>query len=276
MIAMREWFLARYQDPAFGTPFNDGDYYFVDGGPYDPADVLSERFGSIVENETIQELIDELHSEVGDEWAPSMRDPQDEDFAFDERLEISPSSESAGDRLRTRLSEIRRLLAIKTDADMTALILRLAFGAAIGAVESFLWETAAFFVAKDEQTFQDIVTKIPALREREIKLGDIFKSIAGLKQQVNGYLQNFVWHRFEKVAQLFRSWLGIEPPSFNALEAAVIKRHDIVHRSGHDVEGNPVVVAQGDVTKLCDDIEAFANELSKRLAEQAANVSKTS
>lgn len=38
--AMREWFLARYCDPAQETPYNgrEGGYLFVNGGPYNPAD----------------------------------------------------------------------------------------------------------------------------------------------------------------------------------------------------------------------------------------------
>lgn len=42
LIAIKEWFLARYCDPACETPYNgrEGGFLFINGGPYDPADVL--------------------------------------------------------------------------------------------------------------------------------------------------------------------------------------------------------------------------------------------
>ena len=44
MIEMCDWFLSRYEEPVMGTPVEDGHVY-VDGGPYDPAEVLQDEFG---------------------------------------------------------------------------------------------------------------------------------------------------------------------------------------------------------------------------------------
>lgn len=45
LVAMRVWFMARYCDPA---------------------NVLPKRFSGIVDDEAIREVIDEIHSELGD------------------------------------------------------------------------------------------------------------------------------------------------------------------------------------------------------------------
>lgn len=64
--AIRQWFHARYWDPANDTPYNgrEGGYQFINGS-YDPAEVIPERFNAIVHDDVIQKVIEELHLEVG-------------------------------------------------------------------------------------------------------------------------------------------------------------------------------------------------------------------
>jgi hypothetical protein len=46
VLAMREWFFARYEDPQNQTPYDseEGQYIFIWGGPYDPRNELTDRF----------------------------------------------------------------------------------------------------------------------------------------------------------------------------------------------------------------------------------------
>lgn len=46
---MRRWFLSRYQDPAMDTPYSDGEYVYIHGGPYEAAD---ELLGSLATSST--------------------------------------------------------------------------------------------------------------------------------------------------------------------------------------------------------------------------------
>lgn len=50
---MVEWFRENYMDPANGVPYNsrEGGYMYVNGGPYDALDVLSERFPDALSDE---------------------------------------------------------------------------------------------------------------------------------------------------------------------------------------------------------------------------------
>ena len=47
--SMSEWFLRNFKDPADGVPFDgrDGGYQYVNGGPYDARDEISEQFSSM-------------------------------------------------------------------------------------------------------------------------------------------------------------------------------------------------------------------------------------
>ncbi|MFZ3018486.1 MAG: hypothetical protein WA056_08535 [Gallionella sp.] len=268
MTAMREWFYARYCDPAIDTPYNsqEGGYLYIHGGPYDPADVLPERFSGIVDDDTVQEIVDEMHDEIGAEWVPIHYGPSD-DFDYDERFDLRfQSRDEPLDKLKERLQHAQRIMTLEGNEPAKLLAKKLVFGAAIAALEAFLWETVDYCVEHEETAFRNIVTKIPILRDESMKLGDIFDKHEGLKEHVKGYLQNLVWHRWDKVAPLFKLGLGIQPPSFKPFDDALVKRHDIVHRSGHDKMGNPISVTTEEIRQLCEQIEAFATEIDAKLS----------
>jgi hypothetical protein len=268
LTAMREWFRAHYCDPAYETPYNskEGGYLFIYGGPYNPADVLPERFSEIVDDDAIQEIIDEMHNEVGEQWAPIQYGPPD-DFEYDERFELRLlTRDEPLTKLKERLQHAQLVLSLEGDEAAKTLALKLVFGATVAALEAFLWETVGYCVEHEEKALSNIVTQIPALRDQPMKLGDIFTQHEGLKEHVKGYLQNLVWHRWDKVVPLFKLGLGVQPPSFKPFEDALVKRHDIVHRSGHDKEGNPISVTTREIKELCEKIEAFATELDEKLA----------
>jgi hypothetical protein len=146
IIAIRAWFLDRYCDPANNTPYNgrEGGFQFVHGGPFDPADVLPEHFGRAVKEDVIQEVIDELHQQVGDEWAPvhaSFPEEYDEDYDV-----IVESSGQPLARLHDRLSQSRQVLTLRGNIGAQLLARNLVFASVITSFESFLWETVSYWV----------------------------------------------------------------------------------------------------------------------------------
>ena len=272
-IALRAWFYSRYCDPVHETPYDgrEGGYLFTHGGPYDPADVLSKRFLEIVSDEIIQNVIDELYEEVGDEWAP-IQDSHFEDFDYDERFDLQLRTRNEPlDKLKERLENAQRVLTLEGDETARKLALNLVFGAAIAVFESFLWETVVYSVENEEGTVRNIVTSIPVLKDQPMKLGEIYEKHSKLKDLVKGYLQNFVWHRWDKVGTLFKLGLRVQPPSFKPFDEAILKRHDIVHRSGHDKSGNPISVTAEEIRELCLKIEQFSTDVNTKLTERKTN-----
>jgi hypothetical protein len=104
-------------------------------------------------------------------------------------------------------------------------------------------------------------------------VADLFKRHEGIKDHVRGYLQNLVWHRWDKVAQVFKHALSVQLPSTRPFEAALFKRHDIVHRSGHDKTGAPIAVTADEIANLCRGVEEFAVELDSRIADRSIDLS---
>ncbi|MFM0060634.1 hypothetical protein PQR64_33925 [Paraburkholderia phytofirmans] len=269
-IAMREWFLARYCDAAEETPYNgrEGGYLFINGGPYDPADEIPGRFGSIVSDETIDEVVAELHAEGGDEWAPiresdAYYDDYDDRFTLDVESPHEPLS-----RLQDRIRKSQRVLTLSGDPEAKKLAEMLVFSNALAVLESFLWETAEFWFKHDDVALRDVITKLQVFSEEPIKLGEVFTRHERLREHVLGYLQNLVWHRWESVMPIFRLGLGIRLPSVKLFEAALVKRHDIVHRSGHSKSGEPITVTLMEISELFSEIEQFAIEVDRLLADR--------
>ena len=257
--AMRRWFLARFCDRAHDTPYESaaGGYIWINGGPFDPGEQLTVRFCHVVDYDVIDQLAIDLRLEGGHQWAPVWHGE-----GYDERYEIELANpDDPLVRLKARLAQALSVLALQGDEAAMRLVPNLAFGSAISAFEAFLWETVAYWAENDETVLRNIVTTLPDMKEVPIKLGDIFGHYAGLRERVKGYLQNIVWHRWDKVAQLFAYGFGFKMPSFKPFDDALVRRHHIVHRSGFDQDGVAVVITHADVVKLAGLIDGFAQEV---------------
>lgn len=266
-IAVREWFLARYCNPAESTPYNgrEGGYQFIHGGPFDPADEIPDRFSGVVDDDLINEVVGELHGEVGDQWAP-IHEQYPEDY-YDDRFDLNVDTPNEPlSRLQDRVRQAQLMLTLTGNPEAKKLAEMLVFSNALGILESFLWETAEFWFKQDDTALQDIVTKLQVFRDAPMKLGEIFTRHSKLREHVLGHLQNLVWHRWESVMPIFQLGLGIRLPSVKHLEPALLKRHDIVHRCGRTKEGEPVTVTLMEIGELFGEIEKFAVEVHRLLA----------
>jgi hypothetical protein len=269
-IALREWFLARYCDPVHGTAYNgqEGGYLFIHGGPYDPADEIPARFADIVEEDLIEEVVEELHGEVGDEWAP-VRSSYEDDY-YDDRFDLAVDTRDVPlSRLHDRVSNARQLLTLTGSPQARDLVESLVFSNALGVLESFLWETAEYWFRHDDKALQDVVTKLKKFSDEPMKLGEIFARQDKLREHVLGYLQNLIWHRWDNVMPIFKEGLGITLPSVKPFVPALLKRHDIVHRCGRTKGGEAVLVTLTEIDGLFAEIEKFAVEVNRLLSSRS-------
>jgi hypothetical protein len=262
VAGMAEWFGARFWDPANETPYisSEGGYIWVHGGPYDAREQLGNRFGGTVSDDVIERTAELLESGGIFDWAPTSLTYYDEeqDVFVDNRGEPTK-------RLQDRLEELLRVLALEGHEDVKATSRKLIFAGMISALETFLWETMVYWVDHDDETIPNIITKVPAFMCRELKLGQIFEAVKNLQADVRAYLQNLVWHQFEKVAPLMKHGLSIELPSFRPFQDAIKRRHDIVHRSGHDAAGNAISVSEQELRDLSAKILDFATSMDTRI-----------
>lgn len=264
---MRRWFLARYCDPAEETPYEsrEGGYIWIWGGPYDPMEELQERFGDLVEDEVIDKLANQLYRDVGWEWAPIRSVAEEYYDRFD--LEVEDRNDPLS-RLRERLREALAVLDLRGPDHVISRLPSMVFGTIISALEAYLWETVAYWAKSSREVLKGIVSNMPDLKDHPIKLGQIFEEHDGIEKRVMVYLQRIVWHRWEKVGQLFKAGLDVRLPSTKAFQEAIEKRHHIVHRSGHDQDGNPVQISPQDARDLAQAVEDFANRVYEAINDK--------
>jgi hypothetical protein len=107
---MRHWFDGNFEDPSNETPRDKGEFIYIWGGPYDAHEQLSDEFSSLVPEDRIREVADEIVTETGIyDWAPgadhpSTREREEEWHRQREEEESAAPSESLEqiiDRLRS-------------------------------------------------------------------------------------------------------------------------------------------------------------------------------
>jgi hypothetical protein len=85
---MTEWFRDNFEDPAHQTPWVEGEYWYIWGGPHRVREELEDAFGDVAS----AELIEAAASEFEDmEWAPAgcrmqPDDPENELVAAKQKL----------------------------------------------------------------------------------------------------------------------------------------------------------------------------------------------
>lgn len=267
-MAVKTWFLSRYCDPAMDTPYeHEVGYMFIHGGPYDPAEEIHNRFNGIVGEDEMFEVISELYAEVGHQWAPINYGP--EDYDYDDRFSLQLLvSEDPLRKLRERIQQASKILDLQGDADAKQMAEKLVFGAAITTLESFLWETAEYWVENNQNVLRNFVEKVPKLKNEKIELGEIFQRHENIKDHVKGFLQNTTWHNWNQVGPIYRDGLQIDMGNPGIFEDALIKRHDIIHRSGHDKDGNPIQIEVDEIVQLHGKIEEFSSRIAAQLSSK--------
>lgn len=61
-----DWFFENYEDPANGVPRDDGEYFYVLGGPYDAQEEIEDHYGNIPDK-ILEDALGVIHRQ-GFEW----------------------------------------------------------------------------------------------------------------------------------------------------------------------------------------------------------------
>lgn len=153
-----------------------------------------------------------------------------------------------------------------------AVINRMVFASAIGAMEAFLGDLLINTVLLLDTALVRLLDEDHELKNASIKLSEIHKNPNIVREKAREYLAGLLYHNLAKISAIYALSLGVSIFPDAGLKARLMKavatRHDIVHRNGKDKLGNPVNVDTTTVVGVLDDVRAFAahihNEVSKR------------
>jgi len=143
---------------------------------------------------------------------------------------------------------------------------RMIYSSAITALETYLSDAFFQAVIKDEALIERLMLTTPEFSDRKYSLSELVEWRKQTKEKVSDYLFNIVWHNLAKVRCMYRDVLGVNfPDDSGRIHAAVVVRHDIVHRSGKSKSGKVHNFREADIEKLFAAIEIFVNEIDAQL-----------
>ena len=261
---MRAWFFENFQDPAYCCPYDgrEGGYQFIYGGPYDAQDELCRKFGDTHSEQAIEQLAEDLEHECSD-W--SGIDDGEDDWYYNEVVQsvIMPSDQHFD--LIFSINSCRDSIK-SVPKQSEEFFLRLLFSHCITILETFLSEYAACKILNHEDTMKSFVSKYKDFKAQQFPLSDIFQKHEQIFEIVRKTLADIIWHNLPKVKNIYEFTFGIKiEKNIEALQKAILLRHDIIHRNGKDKNGQKVTIEKGDVENLLNEIEEIAGEINKKI-----------
>ena len=265
---MEGWFRSRFEDPAERTPYEtaEGGYQWIWGGPFDAQEELENEFSSVVPNEVIEELVDDLQGECL-QWAPT---PQQEDY--DEYLvgDIARIS-TYYQTFQSAILDVEALLKIIVPEPVAPCFVRLLYVNVITALETYLSDAFINTVLNRPKLLRKFIEMSPEFQSERIPFADVFKAVEESQKRARAYLADVVWHHLARVRPMYKSTLDITfPDDIGPLFRAIVTRHDIVHRNGRTKSGEEILLTVADVQSLIAAVEAFTQHIYEELAERRA------
>lgn len=262
---LKEWFISEYEALCERSSYDQEEGVYVDvlDGPYETLDVLNDEFANIICLDIIAKVSGEIENEFKcKEWSKIPKD-NDIDEYFIENLNTE-----FYDNFKIALRSIELLShqspVLKEELQQS--LNRMLYGNIITAMESYLSDAFTHVVLSDELKIRRLVEKTPELQNRTLKLGEIFLRLDSLKSEVQKYLMELIYHRLDKVRELYYHTLNIKfPEDLSSIFKAIINRHDIVHRNGKRKDGSTLTITSEDVSFLLSEVTSFIKEIDKQL-----------
>jgi hypothetical protein len=122
---MLEWFSQNFEDPAVRTPYEsaEGGYQWIWGGPYEARDELYSKFGDLISESLLEEVVEEIEREGLTDWAPVSSpddydppEPPDEPPSLDIFLDEPsanygmPAEQAARAKAQAALDDLQKML----------------------------------------------------------------------------------------------------------------------------------------------------------------------
>lgn len=163
------------------------------------------------------------------------------------------------DKFRKVSTDIITLLRHQYPEDVKITLNKMLFAQAVTAIETYLSSSFVSAVMASDALLRKLLETDPELAKRQFSLKEIFTQWDGLKLLVAKYLKDLIFHDIKKIKPMYASVLNIDFGDVPWLFKAVLVRHDCVHRSGFDKEGNQHII-------LSEEIEEVVKQCTRLVA----------
>jgi hypothetical protein len=120
-------------------------------------------------------------------------------------------------------------------------------------------------VLSTDENKRKFVEKYLPYRDEQITFANIYEQMENLDTKIQETLRGLMYHNLGKIKPIYKEVLDIDLGNIGEIMKAVQIRHDIVHRSGKDKEGNLHNIKKEDVTSLVEKVSFLISAVSTNL-----------
>ncbi|TSP14044.1 HEPN/Toprim-associated domain-containing protein [Cupriavidus campinensis] len=134
-------------------------------------------------------------------------------------------------------------------------LLRMVYGNIITAMEAYMSDTARRFILSNPALLRRFVESDKfGLRDKKFSLSELFAKLDTINAVVQESLEKISFHNVADIKNVFNGVFQADIPEHltDKLAAVVGVRHDIVHRNGNNLRGEPIFLNRDEVRRVFD------------------------
>lgn len=129
----------------------------------------------------------------------------------------------------------------------------------ITALETYLCDRFISIVQGDKTHLRSFVEEFHDFQDSKLSISEIFHKMDTIEESATNAMKGVLYHNLPKVSGIYSSTLGIKFPKFSDIYKSVKVRHDLVHRSGKNKDGQYHKIESTDVANLIEDTREFVD-----------------
>ena len=110
-------------------------------------------------------------------------------------------------------------------------------------LEYFLCGICRIYIIQKEEYMEKFLQNNKAYKDQKFPLSKIFSEYKSIKESVDKYICDIVYHNTDTVHNIFKSVFDIDI-NMEQIKPFIPIRHDIVHRNGRSKDGNNIYVTK--------------------------------
>ncbi len=129
----------------------------------------------------------------------------------------------------------------------------------ITALETYLCDRFISVVQGDKTHLRSFVEEFHDFQDSKLSISEIFHKMDTIEERATDAMKGVLYHNLPKVNGIYSSTLGIKFPKFSDIYKSVMVRHDLVHRSGKNKNGQYHEIESSDVANLIKEVIEFVD-----------------
>lgn len=165
------------------------------------------------------------------------------------------------------ISNIEQLLNLEIqDIKAREGLNKMLFSNVITTLETYLSDAFINTTINDPLLIKNLVETDPEFKKRKINLSEVFTTHDSIKDIIEDYLLDIIYHNIYKVKNLYEYTLNVSfPEDLEDIQKAIIIRHDIVHRNGKSKQGTEISIDKDVITECIALVNSFIKHIDNQI-----------